>query len=356
MKISKKQNKKSIVEALTEAQKFVFAPLAFQAVSAMLDFGIIQYLDKNPATEEDIIKDLDLNEYVVRTLLQIAVANDFVKKEDNVFSLTKKAELFLYDDMTKTNFVFVKDVCYLGASEMFSSFKNASPEGLHKFVGNYPTIYPALTLLPEQMKKSWYEFNHLYSDNCFDEIFKIISQKYVKFYDIGGNTGKFEKLCLKHDENFDITMFDLKENIEKIRNNPELKNCKFHPIDVLSDNPDYPAFENSAVLMSQFLDCFAKKDIVKILGDLKQKMDSKSSVFILEPYTDMQKFEGAEYSLVHSSLYFTCMANGVSKFYTIKEMEELIKEAGLVIKQYYNGIGSFDYTLLECRLNEVVSD
>lgn len=348
-KTIKRKNQESIIDALTNAQKFIFAPLAFQAMASMINLGIIEFLDKNSANEDEIILALNLDEYTVRTLLQIGITNKIIIKQGNNYSLTKMGRLFLYDDMTRVNFNYVKDVCYLGASELTASFKEQKPKGLQKFVGNYSTIYPALTMLPEQMKQSWYEFDHLYSDNCFEEVFRIISQNYRTVYDIGGNTGKFEKLCLKHDKNFDITMFDLKVNIDKIRNDQELKNCKFHPINVLEDNPNYPHIKNSAVLMSQFLDCFSKKDVVKILTDIRKHMDKSSALYILEPYTDKQKFEGAEYSLVHTSLYFTCMANGVSKFYTQKEMEELIEQAGFTINKYYDDIGNYNYTLLECK-------
>ena len=349
MKTIKRKKQDSIIDALTNAQKFVFAPLAFQALSSMLELGIIEFLDKKSATEDEIISVLNLDEYTVRTLLQIGVINKIIQKENNNYRLTKMGRLFLYDDMTRTNFNYVKDVCYLGASELTSSFKEQKPKGLQKFIGNYPTIYSALTELPKKMQHSWYEFDHLYSDNCFEEVFQIINRKYKTIYDIGGNTGKFETLCLNHNKNFDITMFDLKTNIDKIRNNTELKNCKFHPINVLDKNPNYPEIKNGAVLMSQFLDCFSKKDIVKILTDIRQYMDKSSALYILEPYTDMQKFEGAEYSLIHTSLYFTCMANGVSKFYSLKEMEELVEEAGFTINMCYNDIGSYNYTLLECK-------
>lgn len=355
MKIIKKSNsKESIIDALTNAQKFVFAPLAFQALGSLLDLGIMELLEEKPSAENEIIKTLNLDEYSVRTLLQIGELNNIVTQEKGVYRLTKTGKLFLYDDMTKANFKFVRDVCYLGASELTNSFKEQKPKGLQTFIGDYETIYPALTILPQRIKESWYEFDHLYSDNCFDEVFKIISKKYNSIFDIGGNTGKFEKVCLKYNPNFDITMLDLKVNIDSIKGNEELKGCKFHPINVLDKNPNYPAICNSAVFMSQFLDCFSKKDIYKILTDLKAVIDNSSSIYILEPYTDEQKFFGAEYSLAHTSLYFTCMANGVSKMYTLKEMKEIIETSGLIIKNCIKNIGNFDYTLLECVKNEVV--
>ena len=286
MKKVVRKNKTSIIDALNDAQYLAFAPLAFQALSSMLDLGIIEFLDKKPSSEKEIMKSLNLDEYTVRTLLEIGILNKVINEEKGIFSLTKMGEMFLYDDMTKVNFNYVKDVCYLGASEMTNCFKGRQPRGLQKFVGDYPTIYPALTLLPEKMRKSWYEFDHLYSDNCFEEVFSIITKKYNSIIDIGGNTGKFEKLCLLHDRNFDITMLDLKVNIDKIKDEPELKNCKFHPINVLDKSPKYPQMKNCAILMSQFLDCFSKSDILKILADLKKNKDEKTSIYILEPYTD----------------------------------------------------------------------
>lgn len=355
MKTIKKSNKKeSIIDALTNAQKLAFAPLAFQALNSLIELGILEKLDENRLTEKEIMAQLNLDEYTVRTLLHIGKLNNIISQENDVYKLTKTGKMFLYNDMTKANFKFVRDVCYLGASELTSSLKEQKPKGLQKFIGDYETIYPALTILPEHIKESWYEFDHLYSDNCFDEVFKIITKKYNSIFDIGGNTGKFEKVCLKYDKNVDATMLDLKENIDSIKNNKELTGCKFLPINVLDEKPTYPIITNSAVFMSQFLDCFSKKDILKILTDIKEIIDNSSSIFILEPYTDEQKFFGAEYSLAHTSLYFTCMANGVSKMYTLKEMKEIIEASGLTIKNCIKNIGNFDYTLLECVKNEVV--
>ena len=350
----KRKNKESIIDALNDAQKFIFAPLAFQALGSMLDLGIIKLLDTNAAGEKEIMSTLNLDEYTVRTLLQIGILNKVIKEESGTFALTKMGKLFLYDDMTKANFDYVRDVCYLGASEMTASFLEQKPKGLQTFFNESSTIYPILPDLPQKIKDSWYSFDHLYSDNCFEQVYKEITKKYNSIYDIGGNTGKFEKLCLKHNKNFDITLLDLGVNIENNKKNKNLQGCKFHVINVLDENPDYPRIKNSAIFMSQFLDCFSKRDIQKILMDLVKTMDSSSTIYILEPYTDQQKFEGAEYSLTHTSLYFTCMANGVSKMYTLGEMEEIVGLSGLKINQKTDGVGAFDYTLLECVKNEMV--
>ena len=49
-------------------------------------------------------------------------------------------------------------------------------EGLKVF-GNWETIYPALSTLPEEVKNSWFEFDHLYSDSGFPKEIKILKFK-----------------------------------------------------------------------------------------------------------------------------------------------------------------------------------
>ena len=100
--------------------------------------------------------------------------------------------------------------------------------------------------------------------------------------------------------------------------------------------------------MSQFLDCFSAEQIVSILKRVKEAAEDNTKIYILEPFIDRQKYEGAKFSLVHTSLYFTCMANGCSKMYSLKDMDLFIKEAGLKISSVYDALGVHDYTLLEC--------
>ena len=55
---------------------------------------------------------------------------------------------------------------------------------------------------------------------------------------------------------------------------------------------------------------------------------------------------------MHTSLYFTCMANGNSKMYSYLDMEKLINEAGLEVSAIYDSIGAHDYTLVECKIKK----
>lgn len=68
--------------------------------------------------------------------------------------------------MTRVNFNFVKDVCYKGAEKLTESFITGEPKGAKAMFGDAATIYPYLSKLPQDMKNSWFEFDHYYSDNC----------------------------------------------------------------------------------------------------------------------------------------------------------------------------------------------
>ncbi len=347
MKYERKNRKHNTVKTLTEAQKIAFAPLTFQTVSAMLKFGILEILADKECSINEIVEVTKLSDYAIQVMMEVAEVSELVQKTDeNKYFATQLGKVFLYDKMTRINFNFVNDVCYLGASELTNSLKNAKPEGLNKFIKKSDTIYPLLPTLPEDMKKSWYEFDNFYSDNCFEEIYEIIKNNNpAEYFDIGGNTGKFERVCLKN--NSKVTMLDLKENIETVKNEPELKGCNFIAVDVLKDKT-LPKM-NGSVLMSQFLDCFSKEQIVSILEKVKASSSVGTKIYILEPFIDNQVFDGAKYALVHTSLYFTCMANGNSKMYSLEDMKSFVEKAGLKISKIHNNIGRHDYTLLECE-------
>lgn len=346
-KFKRSREGSSKIEALSNAQKIAFAPFTFQTTVAMLDLGILEFISKAPATIAEITKKLSLSNYTVRTLFDVALCVGLVKKDREIYCATELAEAFLYDDMTIANFNFMKDVCYLGASELTKSFTDAKPAGLHKFFSNSPTIYPVVPCLPQKVKQSWYEFDHFYSNDCFDEILKIIfKDNPERVFDIGGNTGNFARACLEFDKNCTVTMLDLPVNIEIAKRNISSERCRFHGFDVLRGG--YPKISD-AVLMSQFLDCFSVEQIVKILNEVALAADNSTKIYILEPFFDNQQYEGAAYALTHISLYFTAMANGVSKMYSEAEMLECIEKSALKLVKAHYGIGKHDYTLLECE-------
>lgn len=350
-----RKNKMPMIEAKSEAQKLAFAPLSFQATIAMRDLKILKTLEDNKEglTVEEIKNKLNLTEYAISTLLEVALSLNIVSKNENEkFKLTKLGLVIQNDPMTIANMDFVNDVCYQGAFYTKESILNKKPEGLKTF-GNWPTIYEGLSELPEKVKESWFKFDHYYSDISFDECLPIIFEENpLTIFDIGGNTGKFTIKCLNYNENVKVKMLDLEKQINlakpNIEKNADITRASFHPVNMLETNIDIPDGAE-AVWMSQFLDCFSKPEIENILRNIAKSLKDSAFVYILEPFWDKQNFKAATLSLNHTSLYFMTMANGNSKMYSSKEMEKMLKNTGFKIEKMYNNLGDNDYTLLKCK-------
>jgi hypothetical protein len=254
--------------------------------------------------------------------------------------------------MTRINVNFMNDVCYMGAKSMTESILKGKPEGL-KELGDWPTIYEGLSILPEPAKKSWFEFDHYYSDGAFPEALKIVFRNQPKvLFDVGGNTGKWSFACCGYDPEVKIKILDLPVQLKVARQNATekglLDRIDFHAIDLLNTEQRIPQGAD-VIWMSQFLDCFSKEEIVQILKNAHQAASEKTTLYILEPFFDNQAYPAAEYSLVATSLYFTIMANGNSKMYSIDVMKDLVKESGFEVIETYPLIGDSYHSILECR-------
>ncbi|WP_051664009.1 methyltransferase [Dyadobacter crusticola] len=344
----------SAIEAKYEAQKIAFGPIYFQSVVALRKLGILQFISEHRkgVTVDAILEKLDVSEYSVHLLLEAAEVLGVVDMEGDIVRISKVGFFLLKDEMTRVNINFMNDVCYLGAKNMTESFVKGKPEGL-KVLGDWPTIYEGLSVLPEPAKTSWFEFDHYYSDNAFPEALKIVFRKKPKLiFDIGGNTGKWSFACCAHDPNVRIQILDLPVQLKVAKANAAAKNLldriQFHEIDLLDAAQKIPQGAD-LIWMSQFLDCFSKEQIVQILENAYQAASPDTTLFILEPFFDNQNYPAAHYSLVATSLYFTIMANGNSKMYRIGVMKELVDKAGFDVVETYPLIGDSYHTILECR-------
>jgi hypothetical protein len=77
-------------------------------------------------------------------------------------------------------------------------------------------------------------------------------------------------------------------------------------------------------------------------------MGPKASLFVLELLCDRQRYDAASYSLNATSLYFTCIANGVSRMFRSDDLLRIIRDAGLTVVAEHDHIGR-GHTLLHCR-------
>jgi hypothetical protein len=265
----------------------------------------------------------------------------------------------LEDEMTSVNFNFVNDVCYKGAFELKRSVEAGKPLGLEVFgyegKTGLPkkTIYEVLSSLPPQVKKSWFAFDHFYSDIGFEEALPVVfARSPKKIIDIGGNTAKWALRCCRHDPQVEALIIDLpgqtalaEQEIARAGLSGRIKTLACN---VLDEETAIPAGAD-VIWMSQFLDCFSLAEVTRIMRKVRGAAGPATDVFILEPFWDRQRFEAASFSLQATSLYFTCMANGNSKMYNYGEFARAIESAGCAVVEALHHLGSNDYSLLRCR-------
>ncbi len=343
------------LEAKYEAQKIAFAPFYFQAMICLRELGILDIIAKHRKgiSQEDIAKKTGVSLYGVKVLVEAGIVNEALyEEEDGTITLSSIGRLLRIDEMTKVNMYFTKDVCYQGLDFLKESIINGKPEGLKVF-GEWPTIYEGLSQLPEKAKKSWFEFDHFYSDEVFPYALEIIFKEDVEYmYDIGGNTGKWAMSCCEFNEQVKVKMLDLPGQLNVAKKTIGQKSyadrVSYHEINLLDAAQAIPPGA-SAVWMSQFLDCFHNDEIISILQRVYDAVDKNAFVYILEPFWNNQRFPASEHCLVGTSLYFTCMANGNSKMYAKEVMIKMANQVGFDLVEEHELLGDSYHTLLKLR-------
>lgn len=356
------QDKIRAVDARFEAQKIAFSPLTFQAVRALLELGILKAIEdsgENGISAKSLSQQTGVSEYGISVLCEMALGMNIIKinpsSAEEQFTLAKTGHFLLNDTLTKVNFNFCNDICYKGAFSLKESVISGKPEGLGTFGSQWTTIYEALSSLPPREQKSWFEFDHFYSDIAFPEALPIVFQKGSEpktLVDIGGNTAKWAIACCRYNPDVHVTIVDLPGQTAVAEQNAREAGFS-HRIstasgNVLAQETEIPR-EADAVWMSQFLDCFSLPQITKILRKIYEAAGKQTKVYVLEPLWDRQQFEGSAYSLMATSLYFTCMANGNSKMYRFQELKDAIEQSGFRLNDARHNLGSNAYSLLEFK-------
>ncbi|MCP1727742.1 hypothetical protein J2T60_001742 [Natronospira proteinivora] len=342
------------VEAKSYAQFLAFGPFAFQATVVMRDCGLLAALDQGEGGHSlaSLVDDTGLSEYAVSVLLDVGRNIGLVERDDEgCFHLGRVGFFVLHDEMTRVNINFTRDVAYQALPYLEASLRESRPAGL-KTLGPWKTIYEGLTQLPEPAQQSWFEFDHYYSDQVFDQLLQLVFQRPIRhLLDVGGNTGRWALKCLNHDPGIKVTLMDLPGQLKEAKKNLEAAGvgdrADYYPADLLKTDTRFPEAADT-IWMSQFLDCFSEPEIVSILQRAAASMDADSRLFIVELFPDRQGFEAARFSLDVTSLYFTCLANGNSRMYHYDRFLELVKQAGLVVEKEVD-LPAGGHTFLSCR-------
>jgi hypothetical protein len=332
------------------AEFIAWGPVVFQASRLMVKFGILEMIldSKDGMTRQEIVEATKLSDYAVKCLLEasLCIGTLLVDPETEKFTISKTGWFLLNDPATRVNIDFNHDVNYEGWFHLEEALKEGRPAGLKHF-GDWPTIYEGLSQLPPQVQKSWFGFDHFYSDSSFPEALKIIfDEHHVKsLYDVGGNTGKWALQCVGYNQEVEVTILDLPQQIgmmqENVKGKEGAERINGYGINLLDEKALFPKREGGldAIWMSQFLDCFSMEEIVGILKRAKEAMTEETRIYIMETLWDRQRFEPAALCLTMTSLYFTALANGNSKMYNTEDMESCIHEAGLEIETIHDHLG-----------------
>lgn len=349
-----KKETKTTLQAIEYAQLIAHAPMVFQASRILRNSGILQaVLDsgKKGITLEEIVAKVDMTQYGVRVLIESGLGIGLLLVNDEKYTLTKTGHFILSDAMTRVNMDFSHDVCYNPMFYLEESIRNEKPEGLKVF-GKWGTIYEALSVLPDPIAKSWFDYDHFYSDDAFPLALPLVfKDKPKKLLDIGGNTGKWSIACAKYDPNVHVTIVDLPGQVNMAKKNIEKEGLSdrisFFETNLLDEKNKLPKGYD-AIWMSQFLDCFSEKEITSILSRCHEAVNDDGFVYIMEPFWDRQRFEAAAFSLQQCSLYFTTVANGNSQMYHSKVFLKCVNDANLEVVEQTDQIGMIQ-SLMKCK-------
>lgn len=342
------------LQAQRLAQEIAFGPIVFQVSRLMLKFGIFRLLSerREGLTIDEISTETKLSRYAAQVLLESSLTIGTILIQGDLYILAKAGWFLLNDKMAQVNIDFNHDVNYLGLYNLEEALVNGRPEGLKVF-GEWPTIYEGLSNLPENVQKSWFGFDHYYSDCSFEQALTIVFNNQPKnLLDVGGNTGRWAMKCVDYSKEVDVTIMDLPQQLEMMKQQttgkPGADRIHGHGANLLDKSVPFPkGFD--VIWMSQFLDCFSEEEVTSLLTRAAQSMHSDSSLFIMETFWDRQKFETASYCLAQISLYFTAMANGNSKMYHSDDMIRCIRKAGLEVKETFDDLG-LGHSILQCKL------
>ena len=313
------------LDAQRAAHCIAFAPMVFQVSRLMIRYGIFDLLESS------------------------LTAGTFFC-DGSRFTISKVGWFLLNDPMVRADIDFNHDINYKGLYHLDEAIKTGKPAGL-KELGDWPTLYEGLSSLSPEEKKSWFGFDHFYSDNSFEEALPyVLSDGTATILDIGGNTGRFALKCVSENPDVNVTVMDLPQQIamleENISGKPGAERIHTYPGNLLDKSTSVPGGFD-VVWMSQFLDCFSEEQVVSILERVAAGLKPDARIYIMETLWDRQRYDTASFDLAQTSVYFTVMANGNSKMFYGPDLERMIDEAGLKIYAAKDNLG-YGHSLIRC--------
>jgi hypothetical protein len=340
---------------LAAARRHAYAqatgPYLFQAIQAARRLGILARLHAAAATAASVAHELHLNGDAVQTLLRALEAGAVVAPADvaaGTWQLTTVGCVWLHDAQVRREADFLGSVCWAGLSALADSVQRGQPAGLAAF-GPWPTIYAGLNALPPDVRQIWDAYDHGHSDSAFSAAIALMRAAGVRrILDIGANTGRFACAVLAADPQITMTLLDHPSTVARAA---AAVSATGHGARVTTIGQDLLQPEglppgHDAVWLSQVLDCFSLTQVQDILIRARRALAPGGSIWILEACPD--RAEDAAPVLRQASLYFTTLANGVSRFYDTDEILAAASSSGLICIAQHDGLGSC-HTLLRLQ-------
>ena len=346
-------------QAQRQAQFIAWGPMVFQVSRLMIKFGILDLLRDNidGLTQAEIVKATGLHGYAVKVLLEasLSIGTVLVDSDTDRFTISKTGYFLLTDASTRANLDFNHDVNYEGLFRLEESLREGRPAGLEHF-GPWPTVYEGLSELPPQVQRSWFGFDHFYSDGSFPQALRIVLDEMQPrtLLDVGGNTGRWALQCVAHSPSVEVTIVDLPQQLAMMRTQtqglPGADRIHGFGMNLLDPKAEFPTdCHYDVIWMSQFLDCFSPEQIVSILSRAARIMDANSRLCIMETLWDRQKYETAALCLTMTSVYFADIANGNSKMYHTDDLRACVEQAGLQVETIHDNLG-LGHSIMVCRV------
>ena len=338
-------DKQSAFAARFEAQKIAFGPVVFHCVRYAWKRGMLERLaqagDQGVSIAE-LAAEGPWSAYALSVSLESCLSAGVVLLKDGRYQLDKAGYCLISDVVTQVNYNFVHDVCYAGLAELERSLDEERPLGL-AHLGDWATVYQGLSTLPEPARRSWFEFDHHYSDTSFPDILPdVFATAPRRLMDIGANTGKFSRAALAHDGEVALHLVDLPQQLavaeQTLIEAGTRERAQLHAVDMLDEAKAFPAGMD-LIWMSQFLSCFSEPAIASILRRAAVALQPRGQVLIMDTFWDRQRYDIAAYCLINTSPYFTAMASGNSKVYESADYIRLAAQAGLKLLTVRDGIG-----------------
>ena len=337
----------ALIEARTAAHRLAMAPFAFQCARAARELGLLAAVGaagRDGALASALVTRTGLPDTSVSVLLDACLATELlVEHAPGRWRLTTMGEVWLRDAYVALDAEFAHTVCWRGLEDLTASLRDGAPVGLRHF-GPWATVYEGLTALPPPVRDAWFAYDHGHSDVAFDRALAVLLESAPRtVLDVGGNTGRFATRLLEADDSITVTLVDhpavAAEASKHLAARRLDARCTCVGLDLCNHDAPLPG-SHDAVWMSQFLDCFAPADVTALFDRARVALSPGGSVWVLELCPDRQDQLGAATSLRLASLYFTAIANGVSRFYRARDLLALADAAGLQCDATHDGLGS----------------